>query len=178
MRRLRIEPRCKQPILSCSSGLPTRSACGTRGRGSDFCRALSASIHDRVALIVNRHSRRLHHSQAEIEWALGLATAALIPNGPRCCPERSLDAAPADSGRTWSSGEVVAGPGGADTWRYGRLAAGAASVRRVPLHSAVAPSDADPATAAWHLNTSGRLDMSTNPLAQRERPASRPRSNG
>jgi MinD-like ATPase involved in chromosome partitioning or flagellar assembly len=34
---------------------------------------------DRVAVVVNRHSRRLHHSQAEIEWALGLAMAAVIP---------------------------------------------------------------------------------------------------
>ena len=35
---------------------------------------------DRVALVVNQHSRRLHHSRDEIEWALGLATAAIIPN--------------------------------------------------------------------------------------------------
>jgi MinD-like ATPase involved in chromosome partitioning or flagellar assembly len=35
---------------------------------------------DRVALVINRHSRRLHHSRGEIEWALGLATAATIPN--------------------------------------------------------------------------------------------------
>ena len=35
---------------------------------------------DHVALIVNRHDRRFHHRQAEIEWALGLPTAAVIPN--------------------------------------------------------------------------------------------------
>lgn len=35
---------------------------------------------DRVALVVNRHSGRLHHSRTEIEWALGLAIAATIPN--------------------------------------------------------------------------------------------------
>jgi Flp pilus assembly CpaE family ATPase len=34
---------------------------------------------DRVALVVNRHSRHLHHKQVEIEWALGLALAAMIP---------------------------------------------------------------------------------------------------
>jgi MinD-like ATPase involved in chromosome partitioning or flagellar assembly len=35
---------------------------------------------DKVALVVNRHSRRVHHSQTEIEWALGQTTAAMIPN--------------------------------------------------------------------------------------------------
>lgn len=35
---------------------------------------------DRVALVVNQHSRRLHHSRDKIEWALGLASAAIIPN--------------------------------------------------------------------------------------------------
>lgn len=35
---------------------------------------------DRIALVVNRHSRRLHHSQLEIEWALGMTTAAMIPD--------------------------------------------------------------------------------------------------
>jgi MinD-like ATPase involved in chromosome partitioning or flagellar assembly len=34
---------------------------------------------DRVALIINRHDRRFHHSRGEIEWALGIASAALIP---------------------------------------------------------------------------------------------------
>jgi MinD-like ATPase involved in chromosome partitioning or flagellar assembly len=33
----------------------------------------------RVALIVNRHDRRYHHSRAEIEWALGIPTAAVLP---------------------------------------------------------------------------------------------------
>lgn len=34
---------------------------------------------ERVALIINRHDRRYHHGRAEIEWALGVATAAVIP---------------------------------------------------------------------------------------------------
>lgn len=34
---------------------------------------------DRVALIINRHDRRYHHSRGEIEWALGIASAAVIP---------------------------------------------------------------------------------------------------
>jgi MinD-like ATPase involved in chromosome partitioning or flagellar assembly len=33
----------------------------------------------RVALVVNRHDRRHHHGRSEIEWALGLPAAALIP---------------------------------------------------------------------------------------------------
>jgi Mrp family chromosome partitioning ATPase len=34
---------------------------------------------ERIALIVNQHDRRYHHSRAEIEWALGLPTAAVVP---------------------------------------------------------------------------------------------------
>ncbi len=34
---------------------------------------------ERVALIVNRHDRRYHHGREEIEWALGIPTAAVIP---------------------------------------------------------------------------------------------------
>lgn len=34
---------------------------------------------DRVALVVNRYDRRYHHSRSEIEWALGLPSAAVIP---------------------------------------------------------------------------------------------------
>ncbi len=34
---------------------------------------------DRTALIINRHDRRYHHGRSEIEWALGLPTAAVIP---------------------------------------------------------------------------------------------------
>lgn len=33
----------------------------------------------RVALVVNRHDPRFHHPRAEIEWALGLGTAAMVP---------------------------------------------------------------------------------------------------
>ena len=33
----------------------------------------------RVALVLNRHDARFHHSRAEIEWALGASTAAVIP---------------------------------------------------------------------------------------------------
>jgi MinD-like ATPase involved in chromosome partitioning or flagellar assembly len=32
-----------------------------------------------VALVVNCHDRRYHHSRAEIEWALNLPTAAVVP---------------------------------------------------------------------------------------------------
>src|SRR5262249_37485686 len=35
---------------------------------------------ERVALVINRHDRRHHHSRAEIEWALGRATAAVLPH--------------------------------------------------------------------------------------------------
>lgn len=35
---------------------------------------------ERLALIVNRHDRRFHHGQSEIEWAIGLPASALIPN--------------------------------------------------------------------------------------------------
>jgi Flp pilus assembly CpaE family ATPase len=34
---------------------------------------------ERVALVVNRHDRRFHHARAEIEWALGAPTAAVLP---------------------------------------------------------------------------------------------------
>ncbi|MBV9174871.1 MAG: hypothetical protein JOZ81_32815 [Chloroflexi bacterium] len=34
---------------------------------------------DRVALIVNRHDPRFHHSRAEIEWALGAQSACVVP---------------------------------------------------------------------------------------------------
>jgi Flp pilus assembly CpaE family ATPase len=37
---------------------------------------------DRVALVVNRHDRRRHHGRAEVEWALGVATAAVVPDDP------------------------------------------------------------------------------------------------
>lgn len=38
---------------------------------------------DRVALLINRHDRRYHHSRSEIEWALGVSTAAVIPHDHR-----------------------------------------------------------------------------------------------
>jgi pilus assembly protein CpaE len=34
---------------------------------------------DRVALVINRHDRRHHHGRMDIEWALGVPTAAVIP---------------------------------------------------------------------------------------------------
>ncbi len=34
---------------------------------------------DRLALIINRHDRKYHHGRTEIEWALGVPTAAVIP---------------------------------------------------------------------------------------------------
>lgn len=34
---------------------------------------------DHLALVINRHDRRYHHSRTEIEWALGVPTAAVIP---------------------------------------------------------------------------------------------------
>jgi MinD-like ATPase involved in chromosome partitioning or flagellar assembly len=34
---------------------------------------------ERVALILNRHDRRYHHGRSEIEWALGVPAAAVIP---------------------------------------------------------------------------------------------------
>lgn len=44
---------------------------------------------ERIALIVNRHDRRFHHGQSEIEWALGLPTSAVIPND-QVAVQRSL----------------------------------------------------------------------------------------
>ena len=34
---------------------------------------------ERVALVVNRHDRRYHHGRGEIEWALNLPTAVVVP---------------------------------------------------------------------------------------------------
>jgi MinD-like ATPase involved in chromosome partitioning or flagellar assembly len=34
---------------------------------------------ERIALIVNRHDHRYHHGRAEIDWALGVPTAAVLP---------------------------------------------------------------------------------------------------
>jgi MinD-like ATPase involved in chromosome partitioning or flagellar assembly len=34
---------------------------------------------DRLALVINRHDRRYHHGRAEIEWALGVPSAAVLP---------------------------------------------------------------------------------------------------
>ncbi len=34
---------------------------------------------ERIALLINRHDHRYHHSRVEIEWALGLPTAAIVP---------------------------------------------------------------------------------------------------
>lgn len=34
---------------------------------------------ERLALLINGYDRRYHHTRAEIEWALGLLTAAIIP---------------------------------------------------------------------------------------------------
>lgn len=38
---------------------------------------------ERLALIVNRYDRRYHHTRPEIEWALGVPMAALIPDDHR-----------------------------------------------------------------------------------------------
>ena len=35
---------------------------------------------DRRALVINRHDRRRHHARSEIEWALGVPAAAVIPH--------------------------------------------------------------------------------------------------
>lgn len=35
--------------------------------------------HERLAVVVNRYERRFDHSRAEIEWALGLPLAAIVP---------------------------------------------------------------------------------------------------
>lgn len=38
---------------------------------------------DRVSLVLNRHQGGFHHSRAEVEWALGIAAAAVIPEDAR-----------------------------------------------------------------------------------------------
>ncbi|MHB1131022.1 MAG: hypothetical protein ACYC4L_01400, partial [Chloroflexota bacterium] len=35
---------------------------------------------ERLALIVNGHDRHFHHGRAEIEWALGIPAAAVVPH--------------------------------------------------------------------------------------------------
>ena len=45
---------------------------------------------ERIALILNRHDRRHHYSRTEIEWTLGLPTAAVIPYDYRPF-QRALD---------------------------------------------------------------------------------------
>lgn len=37
----------------------------------------------RLALVLNRYDHRQHHTRTEIEWVLGVATAAVIPFDPR-----------------------------------------------------------------------------------------------
>lgn len=44
---------------------------------------------ERLALILNRHDRRYHHGRAEIEWALGVPAAAVIPYDHRAA-QRAL----------------------------------------------------------------------------------------
>lgn len=48
----------------------------------------------RVALLVNRHDRRYHHERAEIEWALELPTAAVIPHDYRAAQRALADQRP------------------------------------------------------------------------------------
>lgn len=43
-----------------------------------LCRSLDLDA-PRVALIINRHQRRYHHTRTEIEWALGYPVAAVVP---------------------------------------------------------------------------------------------------
>lgn len=43
------------------------------------CREQLGVPRERLAVVVNRHDRRLHHGHGEIEWALGCPLAALIP---------------------------------------------------------------------------------------------------
>ncbi|MDG6910318.1 MAG: P-loop NTPase [Nitrososphaerota archaeon] len=38
---------------------------------------------DRISLVLNRHNRRQHHGRSEVEWTLGLATAAIVPDDPK-----------------------------------------------------------------------------------------------
>lgn len=35
---------------------------------------------ERIALVINRYDRRYHHGRAEIEWALGIPAAAVVPH--------------------------------------------------------------------------------------------------
>ena len=80
MRRLRTESRCKQLDLVLLVGSADTVGLWNARTGLALLQGSLGIDPDRVAVIVNRHSRRLHHSQSEIEWALGLATAAMIPN--------------------------------------------------------------------------------------------------
>lgn len=46
---------------------------------------------EKLALILNRHDRRYHHGRADIEWALGVPAAAVIPHDHRAV-QRALAA--------------------------------------------------------------------------------------
>lgn len=44
---------------------------------------------EQIALIINQHDRRYHHARSEIEWALGMTAAAVIPYD-RAAVERAI----------------------------------------------------------------------------------------
>ena len=47
--------------------------------------------HQAVALVINQHDRRTHHTRADIEWALGRQAAAVVPYDHRAI-EKALSA--------------------------------------------------------------------------------------
>ncbi len=49
---------------------------------------------DRIALVLNRHDRRLHHRRTEIEWTLRTPTAAVIPYDYRAAQRAVLQQRP------------------------------------------------------------------------------------
>lgn len=55
-----------------------------------LCRAHLTIGEERLALILNRHDRRYHHGRTEIEWALGVPAAGVIPYDHRASQRAML----------------------------------------------------------------------------------------
>jgi Flp pilus assembly CpaE family ATPase len=61
----------------------------------------------RISLVANRHDPRHHHSPSEIEWHLGAAVAAVIPNDHRALQHAVADQAPAVLDRRSRAGRAI-----------------------------------------------------------------------
>ena len=78
----------EQVLLIASADLPSLARVRT---ALETCRTQLGLDQARLALVINRHDRGWHHGQNEIEWALGIPLAALVPYDHRGV-ERALAA--------------------------------------------------------------------------------------